>query len=325
MVVLVIGESLRPDHLGLYGYARETTPRLGALEGLVVFEDVTAPSPVTQTSVAAMMTGAEPETVAEHPEGSWVALAREAGYATAWISNQDRTDGTETALLAEDAEHVVYTSHSWSASAQHDEDVLPEVDRVLARRDGPLALVVHLMGSHDDYSLRYPERFERFGPSTAPPPGREDLDPRERALVDHYDNTALYTDWVVAEVVERVEATGAPAAVVFVSDHGENLFDTPARLRGHGVPGTTPYEVSVPLLAWLSPAMRVARPEVATALARNARQPVAAADLFDAFGHLLGTDWRGVRPERSVFSERYAPRPRRVLTPTGEVVPVEAL
>ncbi len=316
VIVLVIGESMRRRELGLYGYDRDTTPHLGTLDSLIVFTDAVTSSPVTQSAVKMLMTAATPETVLDHAERSWIALAREVGYQTAWISNQDRTEGTETVLISEDAAEVVYTSHSYTASAQLDEDVLPEVDRVLGARRGPLAMVVHLMGSHEDYGLRYPARFRRFHGAA----GRLRTD--DQALVDQYDDSVAYTDWVVSEVVARVEATGAPAVVAFVSDHGENLFDTSEGLRGHGMPIPTAAEVEVPLLVWTSPAFRAERPAMDAALRRNRTAPVSTPDLFYGFVDVLGTDWRGARPGRSVFSTAYRSEPRRVLAPSGELVAV---
>ncbi len=325
VVVLVLGESTRRGALGLYGYHRPTTPELSGLDGLVTFEDAVAAASVTQPSVSMMLSAATPATLADHPEGSWLALAREVGFETVWISNQDRTDGTATALLADDADRVVYTSHSWSASGQLDGDVLPVLDRVLADRTGPLAVVVHLMGAHDDYALRYPDRFARFGHGSYPPARNAALASTERAMIDHYDNAVAYTDWVVAEVFRRAEATGAPAAGVFVSDHGENLYDTPARLRGHGVPGTTAYEIEVPLALWSTPSFRAARPDLVDAAERNRALPVSTADLFWGLADLVGADWSGARAERNPFSPQFQPAPRRVLLPTGDVVDARSL
>lgn len=313
--VLVIGETLRRRQMGVYGYERDTTPRLGALDSLFVFSDVTTTSSVTQPSVKMMMTEATPRTAVDHGGRSWLWLARELGYQTAWISNQDRTEGTETALIAEDAARVLYTSHSYTASAQLDEDVLAPLADVLAQRSGPLAIVVHLMGSHEDYSLRYPARFERWSGAAQP----------ELALIDHYDNSVAYTDWVVAEIIERVGETGAPALVTFVADHGENLFEAPHRLRGHGAPVSTMAEVEVPLLVWLSDAFREARPTVAAALAETRHQPVSTQDIFYGFADLLGAEWPDARPERSVFRASFEAIPRHVLTPTGTVVRVDDL
>ena len=325
IVVVIVGESMRRGQLGIYGYDRPTTPVLAGTDDLVLFTDAVSGASVTQPSVKMMMTGATPETVADHAERSWLTLAHEVGFETAWLSNQDWTDGTETALIAEDADRVVYTSHSWSASGQLDEDLLPELDRVLAERDGPLALVVHLMGSHDDYALRYPDRFVRFGPDAPRPASHAGLRADERRMIDYYDNTVAYTDWMLGQILGRLDATGAPAVAVFAADHGENLYDTPARLRGHGVPGTTAYEIEVPLLFWTSPGARDARPDLAETAARNRHRPLSTTDLFYSFADLVGADWPGARPERSVFADDFRPDRRRVALPTGEVVDAAAV
>ena len=326
VVVVVVGESTRRAQLGLYGYGRPTTPWLSAqADDVVVFSDAVTGAPVTQTAVALMMTAARPATVTDHAQPSWLVLAREAGFDTVWLSNQDRTDGTATALIADDAERVVYTSHDWSASGQYDHDLLPELDRALAERDGPLVVVMHLMGSHDDYALRYPDAFAVFDEASERPAAHDRLARRERQLVDHYDNSVRYTDWMLGQIFGRVQATGAPAVGLFVSDHGENLYDTPARMRGHGVPGTTVFEAEVPLVMWSSPTFRQLRPDVVAAARRNRDRPVSTADLFYTFADLVGAEWPGAEPDRSVVRLAFRPRTRYVVTPDAEVVAAESL
>ncbi|HSQ66529.1 MAG TPA: sulfatase-like hydrolase/transferase, partial [Polyangiaceae bacterium] len=61
-IVLIVGESLAASHLGLYGYARDTSPRLQALADaheLVAFRDATVMGPNTRTSVPYILTGLE--------------------------------------------------------------------------------------------------------------------------------------------------------------------------------------------------------------------------------------------------------------------------
>ena len=97
VLVVIVGESLRREQLGLYGYPRPTTPWLSASRDVVAFTDAVTAAPVTQPAVTMMMTAAEPATVQDHAEQSWLTLAREIGYDTVWLSNQDRTAGTATA------------------------------------------------------------------------------------------------------------------------------------------------------------------------------------------------------------------------------------
>jgi hypothetical protein len=89
--ILVIGESARRDSWPVYGYGRSTTPYLDKLKDEVIFlQDAVADANLTSWSVPIILTGITPEQFATAPvRGTLVDLAREAGYSTAWLVNQD--------------------------------------------------------------------------------------------------------------------------------------------------------------------------------------------------------------------------------------------
>ena len=85
-LVLVIGETVRPDHLGIYGYARDTTPGLSALrDELLLFRDVASTAHWTEAAVP----GIVGRKLDDRREAGLVRTLREAGYHTAWLSNQE--------------------------------------------------------------------------------------------------------------------------------------------------------------------------------------------------------------------------------------------
>ena len=62
-IFLITVDTLRADHISLYGYPRQTSPRLDALAALgVVFADAIAQWPKTGASFASMFTGQYPQT-----------------------------------------------------------------------------------------------------------------------------------------------------------------------------------------------------------------------------------------------------------------------
>ena len=66
-VILIILDTTRPDHLGLYGYERNTTPNIDIIaEGAVVFTDAVTVIPLTTPSHASIMTGLHPESHQVH-------------------------------------------------------------------------------------------------------------------------------------------------------------------------------------------------------------------------------------------------------------------
>ena len=103
--VYIIGEAARAMNWQLYGYTRETNPRLSEVDGLVVFRDMLTQSNTTHKSVPMILSSVAP---GEHEElfrrKGLPALFNEAGFDTWFISNQSR-QGAMIDHLAQDARH----------------------------------------------------------------------------------------------------------------------------------------------------------------------------------------------------------------------------
>lgn len=264
LLVLVIGESARADRWQLLGAARETTPRLAALEGLVPLRDVVARSVATRTAVPAIV-ARQPVL---HPDGrpnpavepSVLAALAEAGWRTAWLSNQGAS-GVDSAVSfhARDAQVLrLLNPGSYADRGSLDEVLLAPLARELQAAAGTPALVVlHTLGNHFNYAHRHPPAFEHFRPSLSDRP----FDPATttvREIENAYDNATRYADHVLAEVIARVQATGRRAAVVYVSDHGEDLREPGCMAMDFVRRSAASFRV--PAFVWFSPAMRAADP-----------------------------------------------------------------
>src|SRR5690606_14753139 len=96
-------------------------------------------------------------------------------------------------------------------------------------------LVLHQIGSHGPaYYLRYPESYRRFRPDCR---SAEFSDCSKEEIVNAYDNTILYTDHILASVIDRLagEQGRLDTAMLYMSDHGESLGEFGLYLHG------TPY------------------------------------------------------------------------------------
>ena len=315
--VLLIGESLRRTQMPHYGYPRNTTPKLSRIDDLIFLEDVVSPSGQTQVALKASLTplafGEQPA----HHVRSVLSVANEIGFETTWISNQDRVTDSEIVLIAEEAGSVVFTNHDWAAPERFDEAVLEHLDETLAGPARKKLIVVHLMGSHGQYSRRYPAEYARFkseGCESLPQGCLRKLTQREISEIDAYDNSVLFTDHVVAEVLERIRTVRGISGFFFFSDHGENLFDTHLKLQGHGFPELTRYEVEIPAFLWLSERFEDRYPSKTEGLLRNRYLPVSSQDFFHSISHLLSATFPLLDHERSIFSRTYQPQPRLIRT-----------
>ncbi|MCO5167371.1 MAG: phosphoethanolamine transferase [Planctomycetes bacterium] len=298
--VLVLGETCRPDHWGLNGYRRDTSPRLARTRGLVSFSDMASQAAFTSESVPLILTrGTAADPARAERERSIVSAFGEAGFRTAWLSGQEVSDfGGRNNHIAAEADTCRFFER------RHDEVLLPPFERLLREVRAPedkLLVVLHTMGSHFHYENRVPPAFRHY---SLLPAGSG----RER-LVNAYDDTIRYTDHVLAELIARLEARrDVVSALFFVADHGENLMDDERRLMGHGA--ASRYDLAVAAFFWASPGFAALRPD-AVALARaRASAPLSSANVFDSLADMGGLVGPAFDRSRSVFSPALRPRPR---------------
>jgi heptose-I-phosphate ethanolaminephosphotransferase len=302
-VVLVVSESINRDNLGLYGYARDTTPllaqqqaRLGA--NFLTMRNAWSTEASTIPALRALFGVAG---AGSRPELHMLALARAAGYKVWWISNQE--DMAIENVHARLADVVQMQSHTPGRSAKSlDEQVLQPMQAALADRAERKLIVLHLMGAHPHYRFRYPPgaaQFSRRADSVDRGLIAQDKPRWVRRLRDDYDSALVYQDRIVSHSLDLARAS-APAsgylAWMYLSDHGQEVGHTSNRI-GHS-PGTAA-GYRIPALIW----QRAPRPGmVAGAGARPFRSDWADMTL----AHLLGMQWQGYRASQNVLDPRYS-------------------
>lgn len=308
LVVLVIGESHARRHMSLYGYPRDTNPLLSARRGeLSVYTDVVSPQVHTIPVLRAALTFADwdhPERLTTYP--SLIELFNRAGFETYVISNQPLLDGSSSYdAFLKLADHTV----DLSARKAPDGILLPPFEQALtAPSDRPKLIVLHLMGSHIGYKYRYPADFDFFTRlNDTLPNAQPDLTPEARTTVDEYDNSVRYNDYLLSTLIARIEREHTPAALIYFSDHGEEVNEF-RPFNGHAYEKVTSYMCEVPFLVWLSPDFRRMRPDLRFDLTR----PYSTVDLPYTMANLAALRFQGYDDTRSLLSPHFRPRPRRV-------------
>ena len=340
--VLVVGETARACNFGLYGYERNTTPLLDKTEGLVAFTDVLTQSNTTHKSVPMLLSGASAENYNRiYREKGIITAFKEAGFHTAFFSNQ-RPNHSFIDFLGEQADEHYFLKEGASAKDNHyDSDLLQKLDGILPAADASsskqyryrkLFVVLHTYGSHFNYQERYPRNFAFFKPdckSEAKPENRRDL-------LNAYDNTIRYTDYILHGIVERLqkwEKTQAKtdgvysqptSAMLYTSDHGENIFDDDRRLFLHAAPKASDYELHVPFIIWTSSGYGKQYPGILKTLSGHRTQQVQTS--LSAFHTMLGiggilTRYR--QDKYSVASEKYHPVKLFYLDDHDKAIPQE--
>jgi len=292
-LVLVIGESARPDRWSLFGHARETTPCLrSSLEKsdgrMVAFRDVTAGANLTAVALPMIVGRATPlDLTPMDQERSLLALFREAGYRTFWISNQDRVP------YSLDADTAYYGNPDWATNTgRYDRDLLPIVERAL-REEPRVLVVVHTIGNHWPYELRVPDAERLFSVPGGP-------------VVDVYDDSIRAVDQFLCQLFGLAERDGDPVLVWYVADHGENLpgQHEATKLGQHGYEHPSRGETVVPMLVWANRHFAATR-DAMRIFAQRQALPLDQSVVFDTFAGLAQIEFPTYRPEKDLANPAF--------------------
>jgi heptose-I-phosphate ethanolaminephosphotransferase len=316
LLVVIVGESLARRHMGLYGYRRDTTPNLSALarDGRIfAFDDVVSSRGYTSASLRdAFSLPRESQTKGRR--ATLFQALNAAGYDTWWLSNQspfgaagDPLVGLTKAVTHKQWHDMQITPDRriWDQRAPWDENILPAFEQSLSVSGGKRAIFLHLMGCHVVYRNRYPAGFEPFhGVLRSMPPSWA-------KTINEYDTCVRYNDFVVTEVLRRLSRAGSASALVYFSDHGEEVYDYRDR-DGHDDAAPSKYMAEVPFVVWLSEDFRTRRPELAQKMPTWLDRPFSLGDLSAALADLAGIRFPGYQAERSIFAAEFQPHTRSV-------------
>ncbi len=302
-VVLVIGESVRGDHLSLNGYSRKTTPKLNVLQSnLVSFSNVSSYANSTHQSVPRLMTFPNGE------KGSYslVQTFQEAGYNTAWISNQI------SEIYRPNANYEEFSESTWADLFRKDEDMLPTIQGVINQHGNKQFIVVHMLGSHMDYDARYTLSDSIFFPRYSDVNSTINSDVSRTALVNSYDNSIVAMDSFLSRLIGILEEYGGRSTLIFTSDHGENLFDDSRNLFMHSSPVPSRYEVEVPLIIWCGAACLRTSPDLLTMLDSNKHEKVSHRNIFFSILDIAGFQVLPEHKSLSLLGNTFVTEPRWV-------------
>ena len=244
VVVLVIGESARRQNFSLYGYGKNTNPILSKTQNVFHF-DATSCATYTTAGVKCILEHKNSDDLYEilpnylyrnNVEVVW--RTSNWGEPPVHIKNYQNRD-----VLRKDCK---------GEGCDYDEILLTGLkEQILASKKNKILIVLHTSTSHGPtYSKKYPPRFETFKPVC----NSVELGKcSQTELINAYDNTIVYTDYILSSVIEDLkELKEFKSAMIFVSDHGESLGEK--NLYMHGVPMSfAPKEqYEIPFIVWVS-------------------------------------------------------------------------
>jgi lipid A ethanolaminephosphotransferase len=293
-IIFVLGESVRADHLQLNGYYRKTNPYLMQIKNLVSFPNAYTPHTYTGASVPQILTDATIFDDLKLPKYSLIDVLNKGNITTHWIGNQTPEKSYEVFMQQSTNQYLLDPLHSeLNFQKKMDGDLLDQVKK-LNYKDSKQFILIHLMGSHWYYENRYPQNFQEFKPvarSKYIPSNSND------EIINSYDNTLLYLDYFLNNLIQFVERQNANTMIIYLSDHGELLGE-----NGHWLHAQEGKAVANPaFIIWYSDTFKTNYPEMVQAIHHNKNVVQKLDFFFPSILHLYNVNGIEYNKEKSIF------------------------
>ena len=305
LLVLVVGETARSMNHQYYGYDKPTNAHTQD-QGLTVFKDTSSCGTATAVSLPCMFSrmGREDyDARRAYAQDTAVDVLDHAGIKVQWFDNDSGCKG-----VCDQVENITINLKSdpklCSGEYCFDQVLLNKLDEALAnaeRKD--TVIVLHIIGSHGPtYFLRYPPEHRKFTPDCQ----RSDIQNCSATeLMNTYDNTILYTDYIISEVVKKLQnqQDKFDSAMLYLSDHGESLGEKGMYLHGAPYRIAPVEQTSIPMLAWISKDFSQDNHLDMVCLAQHAAKGGFSHDnLFDSLLGLMNVKTAVYKPELDIFA-----------------------
>lgn len=256
VLIFVLGETARAANFSLQGYERQTNPLLEK-QNIVYFKNVTSCGTATAVSVPCMFSAA-PRSKFDVDDAPYtenlIDLLQKAGYDILWLDNDDGCKGVCKRVRHEEMKYSNHPKYCFGSYC-HDEVLLDGLEDTLKNVKQDTVIFLHTMGSHGPtYFNRYPDKFKKFRPTC----DTADMQKcTKEQIVNTYDNTILYTDFIVSSAIDILKKFPQfEAGLIYLSDHGESLGENNMYLHGFPYALAPKEQIEVPMLVWMNHTMK---------------------------------------------------------------------
>ncbi|WP_338846788.1 phosphoethanolamine transferase [Massilia sp. W12] len=315
-LVVVIGESSRFDRWSINGYERDTTPLLKKTPNLISMQDMITSVSATRLSVPVILSRKKAMQSLKDgfTEKSFLTAFKEAGFKTWWLSNQISFGHYDTpiSVFAKEADVIQFVNlGGFTNESNYDQVLLHPYQAALADPAPKKLIVLHTLGSHWNYSHRHPKEFDKWQPSLfgVDKPAYTDLKNKPR-LNNSFDNAILYTDWFLSQVITQLNSQPRLAAMLYVADHGQTLYDGSCNLAFHG--HNTQFEFHIPALFWYSDQYQAQYAEKVKRVQKNRKAKLSTENIFHTLLDLGDISYPDEKLEWSFANKKFKTHTRYV-------------
>ena len=257
-IVLIVGETTRAMNWGLNGYTRQTTPKLAARgDQIINFRNVTSCGTSTAHSVPCMFSTfdrTDYDAAKAERQDNLLDILQHAGIDITWLDNDAGCKGVCNRVKSVDITALNLADYCHNGECL-DNILLTQFDNALNNSTKDTILVLHTIGSHGPtYHERYTDKERLFTPTCDT---NEINKCSQEQLVNTYDNTIVYADQFIDQVINKLEhRDDLESAVIYLSDHGESLGENGVYLHSAPYAIAPKEQISIPMIMWFSKTFR---------------------------------------------------------------------
>lgn len=306
-VIMVIGESASKYYCSAYqSMDRDTTPWMRSMSqantGFLFKHAYTSWGQTVPSLERALTEKNQYNTIDFNQSITILDIAKKLGYTTYWLSNQGVMGSADTpiTIVARTADHTHWLEEEKDVTSgkKYDKDLIPYLQKVNPQENN--FIILHIMGSHDNYINRYPPEFTKWGT------------PNKYEPILDYDNSIAYTDDFLKDVFSYGQEHLNLQALLYFSDHGADPWYKRNPDRSSFI------SLSIPMFLYLSPEYMAAYPATAQALRSHVNSYFTNDLIYDTVSGLLQAKSDHYKQENSLTSSSYKWNKNNLTTNLGK-------
>ncbi|WP_001265509.1 phosphoethanolamine transferase [Vibrio sp. RC586] len=304
LVFFVLGETARVHNYQYFGYPRDTNAYTSPFQP-IFFKDVASCGTATAVSVPCMFSNMNRHNFDRNRadnQDNVLDILQRAGISLLWKENdggdKDVAKNIPLKELARDKREGLCDGDTC-----YDIAMLENLDQEISEQQGNRMIFMHFIGSHGPtYFKRYPKEMAVYQPDCP----RADIENCSvEQIVNTYDNTIRYTDYVMAQLLSKLESLQDRynTALIYVSDHGESLGENGLFLHGMPYSLAPEHQTRVPLLVWMSQGFSQSKGIDVECLRKNTELPYAHENLFHSLLGVMDVSTEAYQPALDLFAQ----------------------